>query len=293
MSTGDTWSGMQQRRILAMRRIAAELLRTDGGRAGERDLYQFGVLTGGGLKAWLEVMPLLNVTFDGHVWGFDSFDGMPDEDVKYKRNVHKGDMQWAKGGLNATQLLRAPDWPSLRRRLTANVGHARNKTHFIRGFYNESLRGGPDLARRHRMRPAFLVDIDCDLYTSSKEALSFMLAAGLLVPGSYIYYDDYNLKDWSWPPTKYPYLEERLAHHEVTEEFQLEWKLIYRYGERYPGPIHELAWIEQWPPGRRILSKDDLNPVLRLERCGRGCPSSGGGGGEGVARPPARSPRSA
>lgn len=267
-------SSLQQRRIFAMRRIANELQQSSGGYAGDRDLYQFGVLTGGGLRAWVELMPLLNVSFGGAIWGFDSFNGMPDEDKTFMRKSHQRDSQWAQGGLNASSIMRAPDWPALRHTLTRNVGYARDKTHFVRGFYNDSLREGARLARRTSMRPAFLIDIDCDLYTSTKQALSFMLVSGLLVPGTYVYYDDYSLKDWSFPPTKYPYKEERLAHAEVTAEFDLTWKTVYRYGERYPGPIEELRWVTQFPAadkGRKVLSKDDLNPVLRLEKCGR-CP---------------------
>ena len=266
-------SGLQQRRILAMRRIANELTRAEsGGRVSERDLYQFGVLTGGGLKAWLETMPLLNVSFDGHVWGFDSFHGMPDEDKSLMRNMHKNDNQWAQGGLNASRILRAPNWPTLRHTLVRNIGYEHHKTHLVRGFYNESLRGGITLARRHGMRPAFLIDIDCDLYTSTKQALTFMLSTGLLVPGTYVYYDDYSLKHWSYPASKYPFKEERLAHEEVTNEYGLSWKLMYHYGEKYPGPLRQLDWIPQWPAadaGRKVLTKETVNPVLQLTGCKR------------------------
>ena len=122
-----------------------------------------------------------------------------------------------------------------------NIGFDATRTHLIPGFYNESLRDGASLARRLRMRPALLLDIDCDLYSSSKQALQFMLEAGLLVPGTFVYYDDYSLEDWRVSPTKHPYKEERLAHHEITEEWKLTWRQLPTY--IYREPVQGLDWI--------------------------------------------------
>ena len=59
----------------------------------------------------------------------------------------------------------------------------------VPGFYDKSLL--PDLASRMGMRPAAYVDIDCDLYGSTKSALEWMLASRLIVPGTLIGYDDW------------------------------------------------------------------------------------------------------
>ena len=59
--------------------------------------------------------------------------------------------------------------------------------------------GGTETAARLGMvrRPAFLIDIDCDLKTSAKQALIFTLEAGLLRPGTFVYYDDLSEFDYT------------------------------------------------------------------------------------------------
>ena len=48
-----------------------------------------------------------------------------------------------------------------------------------------------DLVRQHGMRPALYVDIDTDIYVSTYQALDWLCANKLLVPGSIIGYDDF------------------------------------------------------------------------------------------------------
>ena len=112
--------------------------------------------------------------------------------------------------------------------------------------------------------------------------MRFMLEAGLLVPGTYVYYDDYSIESWNWPepgPGKKggrAHLEERLAHEEITREFELEWKPLFRH--KYRGPVPGLEWITQWPETNKkimnhYLVANSMTPVLQLVRCGRGCPT--------------------
>ena len=143
------------------------------------------------------------------------------------------------------------------------------------GADNESLREGAALSGRLNMRPAFLLDIDCDLYSSTKQALRFMLQSGLLVPGSFVYYDDYDIQRWNIKNTTHRFKEERLAHEEVTSEFQLEWAPLFNYG-KYLGPTPGLDWIRQWTNKSRVMNRrlqhNSLAPVLQLRSCGA-CPS--------------------
>ena len=154
-----------------------------------RDIYEFGVFTGLGLRAWLETLPLFNVsTHGGQVFGFDSFSGMPEENnASLIRPMHRDDPQWHQGGLNAASTMKESTWPRLRERVVRNTRSDPRRIELVPGFYNESLRDGRALAKRLGMRPALLLDIDCDLYSSSKQALSFMLEAQLLVPGTFVY----------------------------------------------------------------------------------------------------------
>jgi hypothetical protein len=268
----------QQRRILALRRIADHIgTHPLSSSAPLHDIYQFGVLMGHGLRAWLEAMEILNVSTVGRrAFGFDSFQGMPEEDDEFMRPLHRANPSWHAGGLNAARISRLSDWPSLRARLVNYIGFDPERTTLVRGFYNESLREGASLSQRLGMRPALLLDIDCDLYTSSRQALRFMLQAGLLVPGSFVYYDDYSIEAWNWPTRSHPHKEERLAHEEVTEEFNLTWTPLFRH--QFQGPLKGMEWISQWstngtrmnsrPLGRQLSAKD-LVPVLQLHSCGR------------------------
>jgi len=274
----------QQRRILALRRIAAQLGATatnDTLREPLRDVYQFGVLTGLGLRAWLEAMPRLGLsTANVTAWGFDSFQGMPEESSQFLRGSHKKDPRWQRGGLNSQRLMHLSDWSALKEAVVRNIGFDSKRTKLIRGFFNESLAEGSALVQRLGMRPALLLDIDCDLYTSSKQALSFMLRTGLLAPGSFVYYDDYDISSWRMSPKGHPYKEERLAHEEITREFGLTWKPLFSH--RFQGPLAGVSWIHQWAesgnrltsrPVNKTLAATDLAPVLQLVSCARCHPS--------------------
>ena len=263
----------QQRRVHAMQRISKHLAKLPSHLTG---VYQFGVLHGFGLRAWLELMPLLNVsTADLTVWGFDSFRGMPSEEPGFMRRSHENDKNWLAGGLNVQRLLGIKEWPQLRDAIVRNIGFAPERTRLVRGFFNESLRDGPLLRDRLGLPPALLLDVDCDLYTSTKQAMSFMLDTGLLVPGTYVYYDDYSIEAWNISPKKHPYMEERLAHEELTNEYGLEWTTLSHYG-KYHGPLAGVSWIRQWANTSKLIGKNlqpiSLNPVFRLDACAK-CPT--------------------
>jgi hypothetical protein len=75
----------------------------------------------------------------------------------------------------------------LLRRLTRYIRDER--VGFVRGFYNMSLTR--TLAADEHMRPALFVEIDCDLYISTHQALDWLLQSRLIVPGTLIGYDDW------------------------------------------------------------------------------------------------------
>ena len=281
-----------QRRIVACARIARHLKRAQELATNLTDMYQFGVFTGGGLKAWLQSMPRFNLTFHGDIWGFDSFEGMPHENPSNMTSKHRRDPMWQMGGLNAASVLNTPSWSELQAVLTRNIGHGAGRTHFIRGFFNNSLANAADLARRKGMRAAFLVDLDADLYTSTKQALRFVLDASLLVAGSFLHYDDMSdyqglvtaqqvrkqqrLTNTTAVPT---HLEDGTqvpevlrAHLEVNDEYGLTWQQLRPFGN-YPGPVEGLEWIRQTPVQHRgkWLPPEFYSPVFQLLNCAR-CP---------------------
>ena len=124
------------------------------------------------------------------------------------------------------------------------------------------------------MKPAFLLDIDCDLYSSTRHALEFMLAAGLLVPGTFVYYDDMSEKQLIGI-TRFgdAALEEGLAHMEISKKWGLQWRHLPSLGT-YPGPIGgRLAWVTQFPNRTKgnWVPPEFYAPVVELQACQR-CP---------------------
>ena len=57
------------------------------------------------------------------------------------------------------------------------------------GFFRDSL--SSELISSGELKPALYIDIDCDLYISTYEALDFMFANDLVRTGTYIGYDDW------------------------------------------------------------------------------------------------------
>ena len=225
---------LQQSREIALSAIARHMRARVAGAVPATtgtEIYEFGVYTGGGLRSWLRMMRREGLRFDGRVWGFDSFEGMPSEDARFKTRLRQRDKGWLAGGLNAAEQLGVADWETLCRTLVRNIVGGdeallpSERVHMVRGFYNESLAGGRRFAARWRMKPALLVDLDCDLYTSSAQALRFVLDTGILMPGTYVYLDD--IMPWVWAAGKgKPALEQKLAFEELSTEFGLQWEEV-------------------------------------------------------------------
>jgi O-methyltransferase len=120
-----------------------------------------------GLLAWVSQVP------EGDFFiGFDSFEGFP------KEAAYQG---WEPGGSAST--------------LTATTRYLRKKgvpphaMNFVKGWYKDSLT--LETKARLGLSKTSLVMIDCDLYTSSCDALSF--CAPLLADKAVIFFDD-----WGW-----------------------------------------------------------------------------------------------
>ena len=104
-------------------------------------------------------------------WGFDSFEGLPDEGAGIKRSSISKRF-WQPGHWSAADVLGDYDSASVQHKVFQYISDAR--VEFVTGYYNESLRA--TLPRERGMAPALFVEIDCDLYISSVQALDFMLA---------------------------------------------------------------------------------------------------------------------
>jgi len=172
----------------------------------EYDIYQFGVYTGGTMRSIAK-----KVRGFGHLWGFDSFTGLPEEtEGQMLEGKH-----WRQGGFSAADALGTYDEDALLQAITRQIN--RPNTTLIRGYFNESLSAA--LAARHRFRPALLVDVDVDLHSSSVHVLSWLLGHGLLVPGvTYVRYDDWRREGQWWG--------EAIAHKQMTDAYKLRWRRL-------------------------------------------------------------------
>eukprot|EP00966_Prymnesium_polylepis_P021603 496708-Prymnesium_polylepis.1 len=159
--------------------------------------YQFGVFGGTSMATIRSFFP------HDHLFGFDSFEGFPQESSQEKWKQ----LDFAAGTFKFNNM------DVLRQK-------AGEPTTFIRGFYNVSLT--KDLAASAAMKPARYIDIDCDLYVSTIDALTWMFKSGLVAVGTLIGYDDW----WITPCSKkaLPNLSpldtaEGRAHKEIAETF--------------------------------------------------------------------------
>jgi hypothetical protein len=193
---------------------SAELIRLANERSStKKDVYQFGVYTGGSMQGIVR-----NVNDFGHLYGFDSFIGLPEEAAGVKLEGR----HWNTGAFSSADALGAWSTDDLFSRLRRKIGRGPDSLTFIQGFFNDTL--NESLLRLHPFQPALLVDIDGDLYVSAVQSMGWMLRSGLLVPGSLVRYDDWK-EDEAWGEAR--------AHKELTAEYQVEWRTIYHAMNSY------------------------------------------------------------
>lgn len=108
-----------------------------------------------------------------HFWAFDSFAGLPN--TGEPSDAHP---QWIPGTM-ATPV-------EAFRRICTNGGIPADAFTVVAGFYETSLRADMDGPRPTHVSLAY---IDCDLYSSTQEVLTFLQSR--LQPGSILAFDDY------------------------------------------------------------------------------------------------------
>ena len=126
-------------------------------------------------------------------------------------------------------------------------------TNYIQGFYNESLTS--TLYNSLPFKPALFIDIDCDLYISTFQALDWMFMHELARPGTLICYDD-------WCLTHLGTAGESRAHNEISSKYKVQFRCIL-------GGCTE-AMLK---PGRKsnyyqMVSSKLLNPIFIIESIG-------------------------
>jgi O-methyltransferase len=154
------------------RQILAHLVKMEElGNLG--DYFEFGVCHGTSMMCMHRALADLELD---HVrlFGFDSFEGLPEA----ARTDDEG--LWRPGQFEADL--------EMTRRLMTEKGADWDRTFLSKGWFSDTLNEA--LIRRHAIRRASVIMIDCDIYCSAREALAF--CAPLIKRRAVIVLDDWN-----------------------------------------------------------------------------------------------------
>ena len=133
------------------------------------EYLEFGVCQGTSLLCMYQLLKELDI---GHVrlFGFDSFEGLPAD----QENIWK---------LGQFQM----DYKAVRKYLTWK-GINWNRVVLEKGWFSDTLTG--DFINQNKIKKASIILIDCDIYSSTKEALNF--CASLIKDETIVFFDDWN-----------------------------------------------------------------------------------------------------
>jgi O-methyltransferase len=111
--------------------------------------------------------------YTGHLWGFDSFDGLPDTDDPHDRHP-----RWTANWL----AMSAEEFTDT----CVRDGVPADRFTVVPGFYADSLAPTAVGGRPERINFAY---VDCDLHSSTVDVLTFLESR--LVPGAVVAFDDW------------------------------------------------------------------------------------------------------
>ncbi len=172
----------------------------------EGDFYEFGVYSGMSMKL------ILNYFSDkiNNSYGFDSFEGIPKE----KKDKYSNKL-WVKGYCDISKIING-NKNTIKINIFDYINN--NNTYLIDGWYKYTL--NKDNILKYNMKPASIIDIDCDIYTSSYKALDFIFSNNLVQEGTIILYDD-------WGGTEEYKGGESLAHQQIIDKYKVICEEIY------------------------------------------------------------------
>lgn len=141
------------------------------------DYLEFGVFNGTSLSDAYLVSKKLNAHAQMRFFGFDAFEGLPEESEKEDKGV------WKKGFYTCT-------FEQLQECLKGK-GINSQDIQWVKGWYKDTL--VPETAEKYQINNPGIVFIDCDTYSSSKSVLDFL--APLIKKPVIISLDDWRLYD--------------------------------------------------------------------------------------------------
>lgn len=138
----------------------------------EGNLLEFGVYNGNTLARLIQRKQFVEV------WGFDSFQGLPDN--------KEGNPDWPIGAFNSVRDGGFNNAEEIKAYIINRAGRPDIK--LVEGFFNESLTA--DLGERLHNTASY-IHLDCDLYTSTADVLNWLLKYRVPKEGSLFRYDDW------------------------------------------------------------------------------------------------------
>tara|TARA_Y100000034_G_scaffold20580_1_gene23544 strand:- start:3762 stop:4481 length:720 start_codon:yes stop_codon:yes gene_type:complete len=197
------------------------------------DIYEFGVYNGNSLAYIKEICKYNNYQPE-NVYGFDSFEGCPKEE-----NDHRSAVIWKEKFMDTTELYHEKSPSEVVEILEEKLKSDNFPIKLIAGYYSNTLNS--DLSNSHDFKPASFINLDCDQYTSTYEALDFLFNNKLVKQDTIIRYDDWNagliynddidlkIKSPFRPQTYTEYQSgQSRAHKELFEKYNIEAKRIYQ-----------------------------------------------------------------
>lgn len=140
-------------------------------------------------------------------YGFDSFQGLPPEPTDTLSHSVWGPGDFSTNGNINPELLNKPDLK------------------IVDGWFCDTLTDG--IAEEFGDKKVGLLHIDCDIYTSTIEALEFIVKHKLLVDGTIVVYDDWGGWRQVGLSEEQQYdIGEGRAHREICEKYNLNFELI-------------------------------------------------------------------
>jgi len=137
------------------------------------DYIEFGVCHGTSMNCMNEVLRELNLN-KVRLIGFDSFEGLPEVVEKDDTEVwHKGQFKTEIEETKYFLTKKGIDW---------------NKTFLVQGWFSDTLTR--ETVTKYNIQKASLIMVDCDMYSSAKEALTF--CKPLILDTAVLIFDDWN-----------------------------------------------------------------------------------------------------
>ena len=157
-------------------RRGLERLIQQNGRDSIGDYLEFGVCNGTSLVSAFREMEALGMT-ETRLFGFDSFEGLPaaaatEDEGKWKPGAWRSELAFTDAVLDAE-------------------GVDRSRVFLVPGWFSDTCNA--ETAHRYNIAKASVIMVDCDIYTSTKQALDF--CAPLITDAALVLFDDWHTGD--------------------------------------------------------------------------------------------------